>query len=132
MSASVSTHALSASLRRIVEQRAPNIVQTHNVKSHFLMRQSGLWRRQPWVAFHHGYTTTDLKMRVYNQLDRWSLRAAHCIITVSHAFARELARAGVPPERICVLHNSVSAGRAAHVRDEEVQSLKSIAEHCRR
>src|SRR5262249_47065721 len=50
--------------------RQPDIVQTHNVKSHFLMRYTGLYRIYPWIAFHHGYTTTDLKMRLYNQLDR--------------------------------------------------------------
>jgi glycosyltransferase involved in cell wall biosynthesis len=113
------------SLRGIIERRAPNIVQTHNVKSHFLMRRSGLWARQPWVAFHHGYTTTDLKMRLYNQLDRWSLRAAHRIITVSHAFASQLAHLGMPLERICVLHNSVSRGQVACVKDEEVRRLRA-------
>jgi glycosyltransferase involved in cell wall biosynthesis len=113
------------SLRKIIEQRTPNIVQTHNVKSHFLMRQSGLWRRRPWIAFHHGYTTTDLKMRAYNQLDRWSLRAAHRVITVSHAFACQLARRGLPLERIRVLHNSVGVGQDARVRDEEVRNLRA-------
>ena len=36
----------------------------------------GLRRMAPWVAFHHGYTWPDLRARIYNQLDRWSLRAA--------------------------------------------------------
>jgi len=50
-------------LRAIVRERAPDLIQTHNTKSHFLVRLSGLWRERPWVAFHHGYTTTDFKMR---------------------------------------------------------------------
>jgi hypothetical protein len=75
-------------LREVVARRAPDIVETHHVKSHFLYRLSGAWRRRPWVAFHHGYTSTDAKVRLYNHLDRWSLRAAHCVITVSQAFAR--------------------------------------------
>src|SRR5437879_1127231 len=61
-------------LRAIIAVRRPHIIQTHNVKSHFLMRVSGLCRTHCWIAFHHGYTTTDFKMRCYNQLDRWSLR----------------------------------------------------------
>src|SRR5437867_10406659 len=40
-----------------LERRQPQIVQTHNVKSHFLMRYSGLWRKYRWIAFHHGYTS---------------------------------------------------------------------------
>ena len=71
-------------LRSLVEQRDPCIIQTHSVKAHFLTRLSGLWRDRPWVAFHHGYTTTDLKMRAYNQLDRWSLDRKSTRLNSSH------------------------------------------------
>ena len=95
-------------LREIVERRSPDILQTHNVKSHFLVRFSGIGRRCPWIAFHHGYTSTDLKMLLYNQLDRCSLPSARREVTVCRAFADQLARRGVRPERIQVLHNSVA------------------------
>jgi glycosyltransferase involved in cell wall biosynthesis len=111
------------SLRRIVNERAPDILATHNLKSHFLVRFSGLNRGYPWVAFHHGYTTTDLKMRVYNQLNRWSLPAADRVVTVCQAFARELAREGVPLERIHALHNSISPEQSASA--EEVSDLRT-------
>jgi glycosyltransferase involved in cell wall biosynthesis len=117
-----------AKLHRIVSQRAPDIIQTHNVKSHFLVKLSQLWRRPAWVAFHHGYTATDLKMRAYNQLDRWSLRAADRVITVSQAFARELAQIGVPLERIRVLHNSIDAELYKSISREAVRALKASLE----
>jgi len=94
-------------LTRILRERKPDILQTHNLKSHFLVRLAGLHRRYHWIAFHHGYTTTDLKVRVYNQLNRWSLPAAERVVTVCEAFSRSLARRGVRPDRISVLHNSV-------------------------
>ena len=94
-------------LRRIMSQRRPDIIQTHNVKSHFLMRLSGLRRRHRWLAFQHGYTTTDFKMRCYNQFDRWSLRAADHVVTVCRPFAEDLERKGIPRGRITVRHNSV-------------------------
>lgn len=99
-------------LRRVVERRAPDLLQTHMVKSHFFARLSGLGKRLPWVAYHHGYTTTDLKMRAYNQLNRWSLPAAARVVTVCGPFAAQLARTGVDPKRIRVLHNSVVAPQA--------------------
>jgi glycosyltransferase involved in cell wall biosynthesis len=110
-------------LRRVVERRAPDVIQTHMVKSHFLVKVSGLGARYPWVAYHHGYTTTDLKMRAYNQLDRWSLPSATRIITVCGHFARQLAGTGVSLERISVRHNSVSAG--ARVSAEDTNRLKA-------
>lgn len=99
--------AVLPQLRRILEQRNPHIVQTHNVKSHFLMRWSGLARRYRWLAFHHGYARDDLKMRLYNQLDRWSLRVPRSFVAVCGAFARDLERMGVPADRITVRHNFI-------------------------
>jgi glycosyltransferase involved in cell wall biosynthesis len=105
-------------LRRLVETRRPDVIETHSLKSHFLLRLSGLARQFPWVAFHHGYTTTDFKMRIYNQLDRWSLRAPDRIVTVSDTFRKQLTRMGIERSRIVVLHNAIdprwgSALRAA-------------------
>ncbi|HVS83787.1 MAG TPA: glycosyltransferase [Pyrinomonadaceae bacterium] len=100
-------------LRKIVERRSPDIIVTHQVKSHFLMKVSGLWRGVPWVAFNHGYTTTDRKMLLYNRLDRWSLRKAERVVTVCNAFAQRLVNMGVPRERIHVQHNSIRPGPTA-------------------
>ena len=111
------------SLKRSVEQFKPDLVVTHSVKSHFLIWRSGVWRRYPWVAFHHGYTTTDLKMRAYNRLDRWSLPKANRLVTVCQAFARELAdNTGVPVNQIVVQHNSVRPSSPPDI--EAVESLK--------
>ena len=77
-------------LKEIIEQRQPDVVVTNSVKSHFLMWRSRLSKKYQWVAYHHGYTTTDQKMRLYNRFDRWSLPKAHLVLTVCDAFAREL------------------------------------------
>ena len=97
----------------------PDIVQTHAVKSHFLARAAGLPLRIPWVAFHHGYTWPNWEMRLYNQLDRWSLRAAAKLLTVSLAFRRQLQEKGVPPERIEVVHNAIRPDWASEARKPE-------------
>ncbi|MGQ0760408.1 MAG: glycosyltransferase [Acidobacteriota bacterium] len=94
-------------LRTIINRRRPDIVVTHQVKSHFLVRLSGLHRKYPWVAFNHGYTTTDRKMQLYNRLDRNSLPHADRVVTVCAAFARELESKGIRGHRISVLHNSI-------------------------
>lgn len=96
-----------SALRKIIEQRSPDVIVTHQVKSHFLMNISRLWQKYPWVAFNHGYTTTDRKMLVYNRLDRWSLPKADRVVTVCDAFAKQLMKFGVARERIVVQHNSI-------------------------
>jgi len=115
-------------LRAAVGAVRPDILQTHAVKSHFLLRSSGLWKKLPWVASHHGYTHTNLRMRLYNELDRWSLGRAPHVLTVSEAFRQQLSGIGVKRDRITVLHNAIDAkwgDKAAdlHVRTQFRDSL---------
>ncbi len=102
-------------LQELNRRLAPDLVQTHAVKSHFLARLAGL---RPWIAFHHGYTWPDLRARVYNQADRWSLPKAAGVLTVSQPFADELNRRGVRRERIHVIHNAIDRewGQGSEIR----------------
>jgi glycosyltransferase involved in cell wall biosynthesis len=111
-----------STLRELVQDRAPDLILTHHVKSHFLIKLSRLSQQYHWVAFHHGYTATDRKTRAYNYLDRWSLPSADRVITVCQSFAKDLADAGVPAERISVQHNSIRVQPPAS--PEEVKALK--------
>src|SRR5713101_8458786 len=91
-------------LRSVVAKRRVDLIWSNSVKSHFLVRWAGLNRSRSWVAFHHGYTTTDARMRIYNQLDWWSLRTANQVLTSSEAFVEELERKNVQPDHIHVQH----------------------------
>jgi glycosyltransferase involved in cell wall biosynthesis len=99
--------AVFAQLRSVISREAPDIVWSNSIKSHFLVRAGRLAQARKWIAYHHGYTTTDLKMRLYNQLDRWSLPAADCVLTVCRPFADHLASLGVDPQRIRIQHMPV-------------------------
>lgn len=112
-------------IKHLLQEIKPDIIQTHSVKSHFLVRLSGLWRRAAWVAFHHGYTATDWKVRGYNQLDRWSLRRPQRIVTMNQSFARELKQRGVAQPRITILHNAIHSDWANVVRKMDSQSLRN-------
>jgi glycosyltransferase involved in cell wall biosynthesis len=107
--------AVREGMSSLVRRVEPDLVQSHAVKSHFLVRQAGIHRLVPWVVFHHGYTWTNRKVRLYNQLDRWSLRAAAQVLTVSQPFLKELTGKGVAAGRIEVIHNAIDPqwGRAA-------------------
>jgi glycosyltransferase involved in cell wall biosynthesis len=94
--------AVLARLREIVRERKPDVLWTNAVKSHFLARAAGLHRMTRWMAYHHGYTTTDWATRAYNQLDRWSLRVPDRFVTVCNAFASDSEARGVRRERIRV------------------------------
>lgn len=117
--AGISTHLLHERYRfdlavveqldRVIHNVRPQLIQTHNTKSHLLVKL--LRKRNPqlrWLAFQHGYAYPDLKQRLYNQLDRFTLPYAERVVTVCQAYARDLASRGVAPARLRVLHNSVA------------------------
>jgi glycosyltransferase involved in cell wall biosynthesis len=109
-------------LREIVARRRPDIIQTHAPKSHFLVRRMGFHRGRSWIAFHHGDTAEDLKMRLYTQFDRWSLRAAHRSVTVCEPFADLLVARGVRRERIQIVPNAMAA--ASSVAQADIAALR--------
>jgi glycosyltransferase involved in cell wall biosynthesis len=95
-------------IRKIIASYKPDLVETHAVKSHFLIWLTQSYRRRAWIAFHHGYTWTSSKTRLYNSLDRWSLPSASQVVTDCRPFAAELETIGVAPNRITVQHSSVN------------------------
>lgn len=97
-------------LRNLVKKRNAELIWSNSVKSHFLVRWAGLHKSCRWVAFHHGYTTTDLKMRLYNQMDRWSLSAADRVVTSSKAFMPEMGKANVDVSKLRVQHMPLRLG----------------------
>lgn len=99
--------AVFPQLQEIVAAINPHIIQTHNGKSHLLIKLlRGLRVRRQWFAFQHGYTSVDLKLRLYNQVDRLTLRSADRVISVCQAFAPKLVEFGVRSDRIRALHNA--------------------------
>jgi glycosyltransferase involved in cell wall biosynthesis len=103
-------HRVIGRLREVVDRVAPDVIQTHMFKSHFLVRACGLNQHRAWVAFFHGYTRSTLRRDLLAQLDRWSLRAPSQVVAVSDSFARKLALArGIPRARIMVLHNAIDS-----------------------
>jgi glycosyltransferase involved in cell wall biosynthesis len=122
---------LVPALKSIIEQHHPDIVITQSIKSHFLMWRSGLWKKIPWIAYHHGYTATDSKMRLYNRFDPWSLPKADLVMTVCEAFAQELIDLNkLSREKIRVQHNPIRPDQKAN--PAEVKALRErlgIADH---
>ncbi len=109
-------------LRAIAERRKPDVIETHGVRMHFLARTSGLAAKIPWVAFHHGYTAEDLKMRAYNQIDRWSLRRASRIFTDCEPFSEQLAGFGIAREKLRALPSSIEIREPA--TPEQIAALR--------
>ena len=113
-------------LRRALLEARPDIVESHDSKSHVLVRTIlatlPASDRLGWVAFHHGYTRTSPAVRVYQQLDRLTLPRADVVVTLCRPFVADLERRGVPTSKIQVLSNFVD--RRPRVPVGECEALR--------
>jgi glycosyltransferase involved in cell wall biosynthesis len=98
----------TAPLRQVaaeLKRFQPHIVQTHGYKPSavaYLLRRLG--SRFRWVAFFHGATTENLKVRAYHMLDQFLMRAADTVIVMSGRHLRELA---ARDRDVRLIHNAV-------------------------
>lgn len=68
---------------KIAKEGAHTLVQSHGYKSHIIAAFVSLSLKIPWVAFAHGWTAENLKVRIYHALDRILLRYPEVVIAVS-------------------------------------------------
>jgi glycosyltransferase involved in cell wall biosynthesis len=83
----------------------PDIVQTHNYRTTVLAYLLRL-RKPPWswIAFFHGSTNENWKVRLYNRIDRALLPRADRLIVMSERHRREFQSAGASAS---VIHNAI-------------------------
>ena len=79
----------------LIREHNINLLQSHGYKSHvlcwLLRRRTGL----PWIAFVHGWTAENLKIHLYNGLERGMLLMADEVVAVSESLKNKL----LPPVR---------------------------------
>jgi glycosyltransferase involved in cell wall biosynthesis len=79
----------------------------------------------PSISTCHGYIDNDLKLRIYNRLDKYVLRLCRTVIAVSEGIKTELVGSGIRESRITVIPNAV----AAHYDTDELQARR-LARRC--
>lgn len=72
---------------RVIRRGDFNLIETHGYKGHLvawvLSRLTGI----KWVGMTHGWTNENAKVRLYNRLEKWLLKRADHVISVSPQLA---------------------------------------------
>jgi glycosyltransferase involved in cell wall biosynthesis len=94
-------------IRSYIKEKNIHILCTHDYRTHLIgflaTRSSGT----KWVAFSHGWTKENWKVRLYHRIDKIILRFADCVVAVSHSQKQKLKRVLIPGRKISVVHNAV-------------------------
>jgi glycosyltransferase involved in cell wall biosynthesis len=94
-------------LERLCAHLAPEVVQTHGYKPavlvNVLRRRGAAWS---WIAFFHGATAENRKVKLYNWLHDHMLGSADRVVVMSREDRARLAHLG---EKVSVVHNAAIA-----------------------
>jgi len=113
-------------LRRFLAAERIDVLVTHGYKSNVVGWLACRRRRPAQVSFVRGFTAENWKVRRYEALDRWVLRRLPRLLCVSEGTRRLLARAGIPSDRVTVVHNAVECDLAAGVREVDLRAEFSL------
>jgi glycosyltransferase involved in cell wall biosynthesis len=119
------TPHLRAAVREVaghLGRRGARVLCCHGYKANLLGRAAARRVGIPAVAVSRGWTGENLRVRLYEALDRVHLRWMNRVVCVSEAQAVKVRRTGVRPGRVGVIHNAIDPARFADpdpgVRDE--------------
>ena len=90
-----------------------DVVQTHGYKPNIVTSMLAGRLGRPWIAFLHGETSENAKVRLYYRLERLAVRRASRVVVVSQAMAAQAIRMGIPAAKIRVIHNACLVTPAA-------------------
>jgi glycosyltransferase involved in cell wall biosynthesis len=83
------------------------ILQTHGYKPSIIGCIIKYYLGLPWVPFLHGDTSEDFKVRCYFQLEKFFVRRADAIITVSEAQRQEMLCRGFSSHKVHAVRNAI-------------------------
>ena len=107
-----------ALVRQLLSSSRPDLMHTHGYHADVLLRSVGQQVGLPVAATVHGFTGGGFKNRLFEGLQRRSLRRMDATVAVSRALADRLARSGVPEQRLHVVRNAYSSPGELLSRDE--------------
>jgi glycosyltransferase involved in cell wall biosynthesis len=83
-----------------------DILETHGYKPNVLACLLAVVVRKPWIAYLHGETWENAKVRAYFALERLAVRWATRVVVMSHDMARRAVAGGIPSAKVEVVHNA--------------------------
>ena len=97
-------------MRDIILQHDINLIHAHDYKSDLFAYVLRLRLRQRPITLlstAHAWVMLGLRGEIYRRLDLLLMRRFDHLIAVSHATKDEMLSAGIPAERISVIHNAI-------------------------
>jgi glycosyltransferase involved in cell wall biosynthesis len=98
-------------IRNVFKETRPDIICSHGYKPTILTLLARVGLGIPLIIFSRGRTGENVKIRLFEFLERMAMRFAVMIVPVSDGQGDELMRAGLARKRMRVVRNAINVGR---------------------
>jgi glycosyltransferase involved in cell wall biosynthesis len=103
--------ACIAEITEMLKRSDAHVLLTHGYKANILGRPAARNFGIPVISVSRGWTSENLKVRLYESIDRWHLRYMDHVVAVSQAQANKVAKTGLKTEKLSVIHNAIEPER---------------------
>lgn len=103
--------AMLADIVRALRAERADVLVCHGYKADILGWLAARWLGLKVISVSRGWTAHTWKVRLNETLDRRMLRLMDRVVCVSEGQAAKVRGAGVPGERVRVIHNSIDTSR---------------------
>jgi glycosyltransferase involved in cell wall biosynthesis len=111
----------------LVKALGVNIVHAHEVKSDVIAWLARMLHPVPIVTTMHGWIGNTSRQRAFIALDKLIVRHFDMVLAVSTRIREELLQAGVPADRVRLVHNAIVMDR--YQRNGERGFVRSLIGH---
>jgi len=98
------------------------ILCTHDYRTQLIGLLSTWGTKTRWIAFSRGWTSENLKIKLYHILDKIVIRFASHVVAVSGEQKRKLTRLLVPGRKITVAHNAIDPESFGDIEKVDLRS----------
>jgi len=92
---------------KVIRSGHYNIIETHGYKGHLIAWALSRFLPIKWVGMTHGWTDENSKIRLYNRLEKWLLKRADHVISVSPQLAKTMQELRGPRGNVSLVLNAV-------------------------
>jgi glycosyltransferase involved in cell wall biosynthesis len=105
--------SMAAELARRLRDLGADLLCCHGYKADLIGLLAARRASVPVIALSHGWVAENVKVRIYEAIDRACMRRMDRVICVSEGQATKVRHARVPSHKIAVIRNSIHAERIA-------------------
>jgi len=110
------------SLKKYLEDNNIKILCTHDYRTHVIGFLATRGIKTKWLAFSRGWTSENIKTKMFHALDKVIIRFADRIIAVSKEQKRKLVWLLVPAEKIAVAYNAIDPDYFSQVERADLRA----------